>query len=150
MAAGERDPAVVALRTLAAAELWSFDRLRFPAPREVFLERWIDRVGVIARGLVSDGALVGYAVARPPHKSYEFLPVFARTQDVARRLILSILAEAPGEQVQLNLPEANTAGVARAEEFEWKASFGCARLYLGPPPELPLDDIFGLTSFEFG
>ncbi len=64
-AADERDPAVVDLHTLPSAELFDFDRLRFPAPRELFLQRWIGPAGVIARGLVSDGSLVGYAVARP-------------------------------------------------------------------------------------
>jgi hypothetical protein len=29
-------------------------------------------------------------------------------------------------------------------------SFGCARMYFGAAPELPVGNIFGVTSFEFG
>ncbi len=28
--------------------------------------------------------------------------------------------------------------------------FGCARMYLGPPPDLPGAEIFGVTTFELG
>jgi hypothetical protein len=28
--------------------------------------------------------------------------------------------------------------------------FGCARMYLGPPPELPHQEIFGVTTLELG
>jgi hypothetical protein len=28
--------------------------------------------------------------------------------------------------------------------------FGCARMYLGPPPVLAHDRVFGVTTFELG
>jgi hypothetical protein len=28
--------------------------------------------------------------------------------------------------------------------------FECARMYLGPPPRLPADEIFGVTTLELG
>jgi hypothetical protein len=31
-----------------------------------------------------------------------------------------------------------------------RESFGCARMYNGPQPELPVLRIFGVTSFELG
>ena len=52
--------------------------------------------------------------------------------------------------MQLDVPEPNDSGMRLATEFGLKEIFGCARMYHGPPPSLPIHQIFGVTSFEFG
>ena len=42
------------------------------------------------------------------------------------------------------------AGLDLVARLGWRECFGCARMYLGPDPQLPVDRIFGVTSFEFG
>jgi hypothetical protein len=37
-----------------------------------------------------------------------------------------------------------------AQASGFKEVFGCARMYQGAMPKLPLPRIFGVTSFEFG
>jgi hypothetical protein len=94
--------------------------------------------------------MVGYGVARPALTGYKLGPVFAKRADIAERLILSLMACIPGEQVQLDVPEPNRSGSRLAEKFGLKEVFGCARLYHGQTPDLPIANIFGVTSFEFG
>jgi len=60
------------------------------------------------------------------------------------------MARITGEQVQLDAPEPNQAGTRLAVKFGLSEVFGCARMYRGPVPNLPLGNIFGVTSFEFG
>ncbi len=48
------------------------------------------------------------------------------------------------------MPEPNTAGMGLVAGLRLTESFGCARMYLGPAPELPVERIFGVTSFEIG
>jgi len=48
------------------------------------------------------------------------------------------------------VPEANPAGVALAQRAGLREVFGCARMYRGPQPDVPVGRIFGVTSFEFG
>jgi len=52
--------------------------------------------------------------------------------------------------VQLDVPEPNEAGIRLAVKFGLKEVFGCARMYHGATPNLPIGRIFGVTSFEFG
>jgi hypothetical protein len=48
------------------------------------------------------------------------------------------------------VPEPNGPGLAIAERFSLTKSFGCARMVHGQDPQLPVERIFGVTSFEFG
>ena len=60
------------------------------------------------------------------------------------------MARIQGEQVQLDVPEPNEAALALASRLRLSEVFGCARMYHGPAPSLPLQQVFGVTSFEFG
>ena len=50
----------------------------------------------------------------------------------------------------LDVPEPNRAAVEMAEGHGMEPVFETARMYLNGVPELPLDRIFGITSFELG
>ena len=47
-------------------------------------------------------------------------------------------------------PEPNQAGMALAARHGMQPNFACERMYLRGDPGLPLDTIFGITSFEAG
>jgi hypothetical protein len=40
--------------------------------------------------------------------------------------------------------------LALARRHEMREVFRCARMYLGEPPELPWERIFGITTLELG
>ena len=101
-------------------------------------------------GIVEEGRLVAAGAVRPAHVGWKVGPLTADRPDLARRLTNALLARIDGDQVQLDVPEPNADGLALAAEFGLTASFGCARMYLGPAPDLPLGRIYGITSFEFG
>lgn len=149
-ARGQPDPAAVPLAILPFATVDRFDRAFFPVPRSEFLRRWIEQPGAHAQALVEDGNIVAVGVARPCHSGFKIGPAFANSPALAERLLASLMGEIEGEKVQLDIPEPNGAGLALAGRFGLTESFGCARLYHGPIPNLPLDRIFGVTSFEFG
>ena len=50
----------------------------------------------------------------------------------------------------LDVPEPNAAGIALAHERGLVPVFETARMYRGGQPRLPLDRVFGVTSFELG
>jgi GNAT superfamily N-acetyltransferase len=149
-ASGTMDSAVRPIDSSTFAGVENFDRSHVPAPRASFLRRWIFQRGAHALGLHENGQLVGYGVTRPALAGYKLGPVFAKRADIAERLILSLMACIPGEQVQLDVPEPNQSGSRLAEKFGLEQVFGCARLYHGHTPDLPIANIFGVTSFEFG
>jgi GNAT superfamily N-acetyltransferase len=150
MADGAMDPAARPIDPSMFADVESFDRLHVPAPRASFLCRWLFQRGSHALALRENDRIVGYGVARPAQTGYKLGPVFAERADIAERLLSSLMAQFPGEQVQLDMPEPNRPGTRLAETFGLKDVFGCARLYHGTTPDLPVANIFGVTSFEFG
>jgi GNAT superfamily N-acetyltransferase len=150
VADGSADPAVRPLEDAHFTALERFDRAHFPAPRAAFLRQWVFQPGGHALALFEHGEMAGYGVLRPAREGYKIGPLFARTEHQAERLLSSLLAQIPGQAVQLDVPEPNAAGLHLAAKFGLAEVFGCARLYHGPTPDLPLQQIFGVTSFEFG
>jgi hypothetical protein len=55
-----------------------------------------------------------------------------------------------GSEVYLDIPEPNAEAIALAEMYGMQPAFETARMYRGRSPELPLGQIFGITSFELG
>jgi hypothetical protein len=144
------DPAVAALGSGDFAEISAYDRAFVPAARNAFLARWIAAPGVITLGLREQGRLAGYGVARPCRVGFKIGPLFAERADIAERIARGLVARIAGQQVQIDVPEANPAAVALAERFGLQMSFGCMRLYHGPVPALPIARTFAVTSLEFG
>lgn len=150
VAQGTPDAEVQRLDPSIFAIVDRFDRSHFPAPRTSFLQRWIFQPGACALGMFEKGELAGYGVARPARMGYKIGPLFASRPDVAQRLVTSLMAHFAGEQVQLDVPGSNEAGIRLASGLGLKEVFGCARMYYGGTPNLPIERIFGVTSFEFG
>jgi hypothetical protein len=57
---------------------------------------------------------------------------------------------AQGEPVFLDVPEVNAAAMGLAAKYQMTKVFETARMYKGLAPTLPLDKVFGVTTFELG
>lgn len=132
-------------------EIDDFDRAHFGFKRTRFLREWFApgywRSSLAA---VDDGRVAGYGVIRDCREGAKIGPLFAETLPVARKLLSGLAAQRPGKTIQLDVPEPNGAAVALAEGLGMKPQFETARMYKGPPPALPLQRIFGITTFELG
>ena len=141
---------VVDLSTLAFDEINQYDQTIFMAPRSEFLRRWISQPACHALGATHNGKLVGYAIARPARTGYRIGPLFANDPAIARMLFQSLLTRLPHQQVQIDVPECNTPGVEMVKGSGFQEVFGCARMAFGPQLPRPLQNIFGVTTFELG
>jgi len=144
-------PEIVDLETVPFDVVKAFDRPHFPAERSAFVSAWIRQPGCHAVGALEDGQLLGYGVARPCRSGFKVAPLYAQTPEVAELLLQTLLARlGPGTPVFLDTPEVNPAAVALAERHGMRPVFETARMYTQGAPDLPLDRIFGVTSFEIG
>lgn len=150
IAAGRPRAECVPLREVPWPALVAFDRLHVPAPRDDFLRAWLSAPGSTGLAVMTDGTLRGYAFARPAQQGYKIGPLFAADPMSAQALLDQISWLLSGEQVQLDVPEGHAGAVEMARRQGWEPVFSCARMYLGARPDLPLDQIYGVTSFEFG
>ncbi|WP_158967493.1 GNAT family N-acetyltransferase [Chachezhania sediminis] len=157
---GPAGPALRALGTApeATAPLSSvtdaveaYDRQMFPAPRRTFLEAWITSPGHIARVATKAGRITGYGVLRPCGTGAKIGPLFADDPETAEALLADLLQELePETEIFLDTPEPNAAALALAARLGLSPVFETARMYKGPAPDLPIDRIFGVTTFELG
>jgi GNAT superfamily N-acetyltransferase len=143
------DSAIVELSEIPVAELAAYDQPFFPDRRSPFLKRWIAQPH-IALGIQQDG-LAGYGVVRACRSGYKIGPLFADSPELAERLFLALKAATPtGAPIFLDIPAVNAAAVDLVERHSMVAAFETARMYSGQSPDLPLERIFGITTFELG
>lgn len=143
-------PPLVDAREVPFDALLRYDAAHFPAPRPAFLERWIATPGGRALAWVEAGEVHGLGVIRPCRTGFKVGPLFADHPAAAEDLYRGLADHARGEPVFLDVPERNVDALDLALRHDMAVVFGCARMYLGPPPDLPVDEIFGVTTFELG
>lgn len=145
------DPRIVLLSEVAFDDYAAWDRTFFPAARPAFQRAWLEQPGATALGLVEQGRLLGHGVIRPCRKGWKIAPLCAERLELAEALFAALIAQVPvGDPYYLDVPETNPAAVVLAERHGMQLSFETARMYTGPVPELPIQRIFGITSFEIG
>lgn len=142
---------IVLLSTIEFEQVYQYDRPFFPDDRRTFLQSWINQPDSCAIGIVQAGQLAGYGVVRPCQSGYKIGPLFADRPEFAEQLFTALQTRVPeGSTIFLDVPEPNGAGVELAQRHNLTISFETARMYLGETPNLPIDRLFGVTTFELG
>lgn len=141
----------VALSSLSLDVVVDYDRQFFPDNRREFIQAWINNPSHYAVGMVHAEKLVGYGVLRPCQQGYKIGPLFADGEAIAAEIFHTLVAQVPaGEPFYLDVPEPNSAAVALAKQNGMTYVFETARMYTQTSPNLPLANIFGITTFELG
>lgn len=77
--------------------------------------------------------------------------LFADTPEQGEELFLALVsAAAPEQPAFIDVPEANRAVVTLVERHGMEGAFETARMYRGTAPRMPVERIYGITSFEVG
>lgn len=138
------------LTEISFDQVVAYDRSCFPAPRPDFLKGWISQPDSLALGCVKNGRLRGFGVIRACREGFKIGPLFSDNLQTADKLFVPLTRFASGKLVYLDTPENNPATRELVERYGMTEVFGCARMYLGPPPDVAHRRIFGITTFEFG
>jgi GNAT superfamily N-acetyltransferase len=127
-----------------------YDLQCFGFERPQFMKPWIKLPESYTFKFVENGEIKGFAVLRKATKGYKICPLFADDPTIATELYKACLNAVPGEPVYLDIPVINQAAVELTKAFNTTYVFECARMYYGKPPEIAVDKIFGITTFELG
>ncbi|WP_460032669.1 GNAT family N-acetyltransferase [Megalodesulfovibrio paquesii] len=130
--------------------LADLDAEHFGARREAFLRCWVDASHGEGLAWVEDGRLTGYGVVRPCVRGWKIGPLFAPHPEAAALLFQGLAAQARSGPLYLDTPAPNAAALALAARHGLKPVFETARIHMGPPQQLPLERIYGVTTFELG
>ena len=145
------DKRIIHLDSITFDNLCFYDQPFFPANRRNFLKCWIRQPQSKALGIMQNGKLAGYGVARICRTGFKIGPLFADNAEFADLLFKALIADLPeGSPVFLDAPEVNPEAIALAERYKLNMVFETARMYIGKFPELPMSRLFGITSFELG
>lgn len=147
---GDLDPRIHIVTPELINRISVYDRRLFPADRAVFLSDWLAPRHGRALAFIERGQLLGYGVLRACRQGHKIGPLFADRPDVADSLFRQLVHGMTGEMVWLDVPEPNPEALTLAERAGLLPAFETARMYRGPAPDLPLQRIFGITSFELG
>lgn len=145
------DSGIVSLSTLAFDDICAYDQPFFPGNRREFLRCWINQPQSTALGILRNNKLAGYGVLRICRSGYKVGPLFADSPECAEQLFLALNSHAPeGAPVFLDIPAVNEAAVDLVNRHNMTVSFETARMYTGQSPTLPVERLFGVTTFELG
>jgi len=151
MAVGSPDPQIRPITQIPFEQVARYDAALFPDDRRRFLSAWLSLPGCIGLGLMQGDRLAGYGAIRPCRQGFKVGPLLADDAGVAERLLRALLAAVPsGALVQFDTPAVNAPAIALARSLGMSPVFETARMYTGAAPRLPLERLFGVTSFELG
>ena len=132
-------------------KLVKYDSKLFPAYRTGFLESWVELNDAQTFVSLDDDTLNGYATIRKCKIGYKIGPLFADNSDIANSLFISANKFAgEGSIIFLDTPEVNVNAVNLAANYGMKKVFETARMYTKEEPNINMDNIYGVTTFELG
>lgn len=146
----KHNDAIVPLTAIKFDKLVHYDRLHFPALRPTFLKCWINQPESQSIGYLQKDILCGYGVIRACRKGYKIGPLFADTPEVAEQLFLNLVEFAKGQPIYLDIPECNTHALDLVKKYQLRKVFETSRMYLKNEPNIALNQIYGITSYELG
>jgi len=146
-----KNESVVSLSKIDFDLLCNYDRKFFPAARDNFLKKWIVQPESSALAAVEGRKIVGYGVIRKCRTGYKIGPLFAESQYKAELIFSSLQITVPNNSdIYLDIPVSNKEALNLTKKHDMQIVFETARMYKGKSPDLPLQKIFGVTSFELG
>ncbi len=142
---------IVKLSSLPLKTIELYDQEFFPTNRAQFIACWINQLSHNALGIMQNDRLAGYGVIRKCRVGYKIGPLFANNPPLAETLFLALKSELkPTEKIYLDIPEVNNAALSLVKQHNMRVVFETARMYTGEMPEIQVNRIFGVTSFELG
>ncbi len=143
-------PNISPITTADYPQIRALDVACFGVDRWNFLQHWLAMPNLKTFKMVVNGQLAGFALLRKAAVGYKVCPLFAENFGVAEALYKACLNSVNGEPVYLDVPMQNTQAIALVRQFNATYVFECARMYYGTPPQMAVEKVFGLTSFELG
>jgi GNAT superfamily N-acetyltransferase len=147
---GEIPDGLVRISAVPFEKLLEYDLRMFPAPRSGFLKKWITQPDSYAFAKLEAEKLRGYGVIRKCRKGYKIGPLFADDQSIAEKIFQALKASVLGETIYLDVPEPNIKAMEIAEKYGMTIMFKTIRMYSLKEPDIWLDGVYGVTSFELG
>lgn len=143
-------PSIAPLTAEDMPQVLEYDRYCFGCERPQFLRLWQQLAAPRTFKYVEDGVLKGFAMVRQLRSGYKIGPLFADNGQVAEELYKACLNSVDGDQIYIDIPVPNSEAGRLVKAYEATYVFECARMYHGNFPDVDINKVFGITTFELG
>lgn len=142
---------IIKISSLPFNNIAEYDSKIFPAGREEFLKLWLTQKQSYSVAATQRGKVLGYGTIRNCRDGYKIGPLFADEYDIACDIYQALLEyTVAGLNVFLDIPEVNDDAMEIAERYKMEKTFETVRMYTKNAPQIELDKVYGVTSFELG
>ncbi len=155
LAAGISDDLqLVSAEAIPEAAVQAYDASHEATPRPHFLRDWLRHPAGTVQALI-DGKQRCHGFGRirpcqlPQGQGWRIGPLIADSPALAERLLQQLLRHHPGA-VLIDAPGANPAAAELLHRRGFTVVGETLRMYRGPIPKLPLQDVFALACLELG
>lgn len=131
-------------------EILAYDLHCFGFRRTEFLKYWIKMPNSQSFKYAAGEKLRGFAVIREVASGFKIGPLFADNEQIAEELYKTCLKNAVGHPVYMDMPTTNEKAINLLKKYDAKYVFECARMYYGKRPQVDIDKVYGITTFELG
>lgn len=128
----------------------NYDQRCFGFSRPQFMKPWLKLPGNKTFKYTENDLLKGFAIVRKADKGYKVCPLFADNEIIADELYKACLNSVQGKSLFLDIPVINKGAVNLIKKYDGTYVFECARMYYGNPPDIDINKVFGITTFELG
>ena len=128
----------------------NYDKQCFGFSRPQFMKSWLKLPDNKTFKYTKDDQLKGFAIVRKADKGYKVCPLFTDNEMIAEELYKACLNSVQGESLFLDIPVINKGAVNLIKKYNANYVFECARMYYGTPPDIDINKVFGITTFELG
>ncbi len=131
-------------------DILNYDKLYFGFDRKNFIIPWLQLPESKSFKYMLNNRLSGMAIIRKVNKGYKICPLFADSFDIAEELYKACLNSVVGEPVYIDIPVVNKNALKLIRKYNTTYVFECARMYFGKQPDININNVYGITTFELG
>ena len=132
------------------SSILAYDKQCFGFSRPQFMVPWLKLPGNKTFKYVENDQVKGFSIVRKANTGYKICPLFADNENIAEELYKACLNSVIGEPLYIDIPTINQGSLNLIKEYKVKYIFECARMYYGKFPNIEIDKVYGVTTFELG
>ena len=121
--------------------IFAYDKQCFGFSRPQFLKPWLNLPGNKTFKYIENEKLKGFAIV---------CPLFADNEMIAEELYKACLNSVVDKPLYFDIPVINKGAVNIIKKYDAEYVFECARMYHGKSPNIEINKVFGITTFELG
>ena len=145
------DSHLIDLGKIDFQQILKYDQDCFPVARPKFLNCWINGPERTALGYSEGNQPKGYGVIRKCRSWYKVGPLFADNSEIAEKLLQGLMNSLPKDsEIGMDIPEVNSHALKLASKYNLTAAFRLGRMFTQTPPQISLQKIYSVTSYELG